>query len=706
MSYKYVNENDGGAIIVDGIRLGSRGWTSMRDHFNIVRIIPHILLPFLCGKYYNDIMERGDKSVYLVPGQSWPHPRYRLRTSEKGQIYNNVCILGIAEITRPHFRVIVACDNMSTSHKITFGSLAIIRIPDHENEKDASRFMPSEIEVISQFAAVLSEPRYHGSRFRDFRELTNHFGVSFTQILSMDDFPEDCRRLLCDTPRIAPSRNDPYPCGSGEKNKNCHGRRDVERNPTGKSTLLNASLGQATPPAPPAQSSTKQTTLPAVYCQGMLPAFVKSRTNQGYAFPKIQIRFESGEQACYCIDLEKKGPLVFGEKVHEDEVMTEGMTFLLFHGYPYDNLGLENDDAARYATQAAIWIYQSMLDSHDSRSDDFIQGDDELEIIPTIQRLVKDAQAVDQRRDSPATVVRLPELPSLEATAFSTDQANAKRVVTIILHPPKSTDHKTKTIDSEVKAPRHLRSTNPTTAASSNEFTTSSTNCYEKRPYTSHSTPKTDKPVDSEGSRDVGDIIPREDNVPNESARLAKQEVSCKSTPERKCMQVISDGVLKAFIGTGEYRFTKLSLDDGTIAYCFELGRNWPETGMTATVDAVASPGLCYILRAGYPNKKIFDNGDLDRYITQAAVWLFQYKMHGGPSVSDDFLNGKEAYTGIHNEIDKLVNTAISIEKRRIVSPYNLTELEARIYSTNDESVQRIVALSEVGQQSQSFVCP
>ncbi len=64
-----------------------------------------------------------------------------------------------------------------------------------------------------------------------------------------------------------------------------------------------------------------------------------------------------------------------------------------------------------------------------------------------------------------------------------------------------------------------------------------------------------------------------------------------------------------------------------TVLYCMENNKVWPDDNMTYNLSSTADDkGLVYILENGYNgvnNKTIVDGGDKDRYITQAAIWLY-----------------------------------------------------------------------------------
>ena len=86
-------------------------------------------------------------------------------------------------------------------------------------------------------------------------------------------------------------------------------------------------------------------------------------------------------------------------------------------------------------------------------------------------------------------------------------------------------------------------------------------------------------------------------------------------------------GVMGGYLVQGEdanyWNWAKLSTSDGKVAYCIDIPKSWPSGDMMNKTDSVDG-GLAYILENGYPNKKIVDGGDLDRYITQGAIRIYE----------------------------------------------------------------------------------
>ena len=61
------------------------------------------------------------------------------------------------------------------------------------------------------------------------------------------------------------------------------------------------------------------------------------------------------------------------------------------------------------------------------------------------------------------------------------------------------------------------------------------------------------------------------------------------------------------------------------------------------------------LLYGGYPQSHLYGNADVDRYVTQAAIWIYE---HGEETLSDSFVNGGDPYRLLDRYILPLVNKA------------------------------------------------
>ncbi len=114
----------------------------------------------------------------------------------------------------------------------------------------------------------------------------------------------------------------------------------------------------------------------------------------------------------------------------------------------------------------------------------------------------------------------------------------------------------------------------------------------------------------------------------------------------------------KSYIGTegkDEYQWAKFITSDGKIAYCMDVDKKWPDAGTNMSLDGEANAGIKYILEHGYPNKKMIDGGEIDRFITQAAVWWYLHDIGQGTISEVLTTTGAEAYTGTRDNIKSLV---------------------------------------------------
>ncbi len=116
--------------------------------------------------------------------------------------------------------------------------------------------------------------------------------------------------------------------------------------------------------------------------------------------------------------------------------------------------------------------------------------------------------------------------------------------------------------------------------------------------------------------------------------------------------------VMESYIGY-DNDFTAYVTTDGTIVYCMDLDLAGATTGTGYTYSTDGDAGLLYIIENGYPNKSITNRDEIDQYITQAAVWWYLSDTGQTAQMSSAFqTTDKEAYSGIRDEIEKLVEGA------------------------------------------------
>lgn len=122
--------------------------------------------------------------------------------------------------------------------------------------------------------------------------------------------------------------------------------------------------------------------------------------------------------------------------------------------------------------------------------------------------------------------------------------------------------------------------------------------------------------------------------------------------PEQDVVTLNRTGVSVSYIGES-YRFGKFESSDGTILYSSSLDTDWAESGQELYPLIDYDEGFQYILTNGYPNHALYGNRDVDRYITQVAIWYYD----DGESFSDDFWDAADPY-GLKDYIFELVDTA------------------------------------------------
>lgn len=115
-------------------------------------------------------------------------------------------------------------------------------------------------------------------------------------------------------------------------------------------------------------------------------------------------------------------------------------------------------------------------------------------------------------------------------------------------------------------------------------------------------------------------------------------------------------GVMVSYIGEN-YKWAKYDLDSKP-AYDADMAGDWPPKEADARLVGYGDAGIFYILSNGYPFASIRGNNDLDRFITQAAVWSYMADMGIGGRFSTDFTRDSADPYSIRREIETLVKQA------------------------------------------------
>jgi len=111
--------------------------------------------------------------------------------------------------------------------------------------------------------------------------------------------------------------------------------------------------------------------------------------------------------------------------------------------------------------------------------------------------------------------------------------------------------------------------------------------------------------------------------------------------------------VLSDLITNHDHGFTIFTTTEGKIIYCLDNLKPALLSGQIASDNGQADDGVLYILQNGYPNKKITGNTEMDKYITQAAIWWYMDDTNQGSNkLSDEFRNATT--TDINELIPKI----------------------------------------------------
>ena len=125
-----------------------------------------------------------------------------------------------------------------------------------------------------------------------------------------------------------------------------------------------------------------------------------------------------------------------------------------------------------------------------------------------------------------------------------------------------------------------------------------------------------------------------------------------------KAPTVSAEGVMVSYIGENN-KWAKFNTSDGKVAYCMDLDLKWPKDTTNTTLAGEGDAGLSYILQNGYPYKKIKNNGEQDRFITQAAVWWYLSDTgQTNSKIGTALTSGDNDLYGLRPYIQKLVNEA------------------------------------------------
>ncbi|MBQ9011340.1 MAG: thioester domain-containing protein [Bacilli bacterium] len=158
--------------------------------------------------------------------------------------------------------------------------------------------------------------------------------------------------------------------------------------------------------------------------------------------------------------------------------------------------------------------------------------------------------------------------------------------------------------------------------------------------------------------------------------------------------------VLNDIITNHTHGFTIFTTSDGQYIYCMDVDKKALASGMTATASGNGDAGLLYILQNGYPYKTITGNDNIDKYVTQAAIWWYLDEN----KLSNEFKNATttDIYQAIPKYIKPLVEGAKSAKDTQDTPSMTLTNNGTKMSLTSDskyyESEYMVVTLT--GAQS------
>lgn len=151
-------------------------------------------------------------------------------------------------------------------------------------------------------------------------------------------------------------------------------------------------------------------------------------------------------------------------------------------------------------------------------------------------------------------------------------------------------------------------------------------------------------------------------------------------------------GVMVSYIGE-TYRWAKYEIN-GTAAYDIDISSSWSPKESRMALVGYGDSGLAYILAHGYPYMPVYGNADVDRFITQAAIWWYLADL-GINSLSNSFLSSAPDPYGLRDHIKRLVEAAKDMKEIGVGSAYSIGNepLTACIFADNRDASPHMASL-------------
>ena len=139
------------------------------------------------------------------------------------------------------------------------------------------------------------------------------------------------------------------------------------------------------------------------------------------------------------------------------------------------------------------------------------------------------------------------------------------------------------------------------------------------------------------------------------------------ATTAPKSITVKRAEVVSDLVTNKDHGFTIFETTDGKNIYCLDNLKEALKSGQTATLAGSADDGVLYILKNGYPNKKVTGNEEMDFYITQAAIWWYlDETKQGSNKLSDEFKNSNKDINDLLPIIKSIVANAKSYKDNQV----------------------------------------
>ncbi|WP_273446604.1 thioester domain-containing protein [Thermophilibacter provencensis] len=134
---------------------------------------------------------------------------------------------------------------------------------------------------------------------------------------------------------------------------------------------------------------------------------------------------------------------------------------------------------------------------------------------------------------------------------------------------------------------------------------------------------------------------------------------------------VVRDGITVSYIGE-KNRWAKYRVE-GAVAYDLDLSSPWSPVTDTMGLVGYGESGLAHLLAHSYPYAPLYGNAEVDRFITQAAIWWYLSDL-GINTLSEDLKSTSPDPYGLRPHIRRLVDAAMAARSSGLANVYAIGE--------------------------------